>query len=123
MTVLSVPVRQYDGDDRLRVDHASTVIQVRGEIDVLTVPDFRRALQICDADPVVEALDLTCVGFFSAAGVRCFVEAEWPCRPHVPIIASQPVRRVLDVCELGFLLEPHGWRSAFEGWISRTSSA
>jgi anti-anti-sigma factor len=121
MTTLSRPIRPYDGDDRLSIRYASTVIEVRGEIDLLTASEFRRALTICDSDPVVRALDLSRVSFFSAAGVRCFVEADWPGRPHVPVIASCSVRRVLDLCELGFLLEPHGWRCAFDGWTGASS--
>jgi anti-anti-sigma factor len=113
--------RHDDGDDRLSIRYASTVVEVRGEIDLLTASEFRRALTICDSDPVVRALDLSRVSFFSAAGVRCFVEADWPGRPHVPVIASCSVRRVLDLCELGFLLEPHGWRCAFDGWTGASS--
>jgi anti-anti-sigma factor len=117
-----MPVTWYGEPARLCVWRASTVLHVRGDVDVATAADFRRTLAICDADPIVRALDLAQVTFFSAAGVRCFVEADWPRRPHVGIIASRAVRRVLDVCGLEFLLAPHGWRDAFDGWTS-TSSA
>jgi anti-anti-sigma factor len=100
----------------LAVSYASTVIKVAGEVDVATSADFRGALLMCDFDPVVTALDLSEVEFFSAAGVRCFVEADWTRRPHVVIIASPSVRRVLELCGLALLLDPHGWRHAFDGW-------
>jgi anti-anti-sigma factor len=120
MTLMTstLPITWYGESEGLCVWCASTVLHVRGDVDVATAPDFRRALAICDADPVVRALDLTQVTFFSAAGVRCFVEADWPQRPHVGIIASRPVCRVLELCDLDYLLAPHGWRDAFDGWTS-----
>jgi anti-anti-sigma factor len=114
----SMPIGWFDSPEQLAITYASTVIEVTGEIDVATAAEFRRALLMCDTDPIVRALDLSAVTFFSAAGVRCFVEADWPRRPHVGIIASCPVRRVLDLCGLTFLLAPHGWCHAFDGWTS-----
>jgi anti-anti-sigma factor len=93
----------------LRTWHDANVVYLAGEVDRATVPQFRRALERCDEDPVVQALDLTCVDLFSAAGVGCLVERGWPTRPHPTIIASPAVRRVLDLSGLERLLDPHGW--------------
>ena len=122
MTMSSIPLEQGVSPERLKVVYASTVIKVAGEVDVATTDDFRRALAVCDGDPVVRALDLSGVSFFSAAGVRCFVEADWSRRPHVDIIAAPTVRRVLDLCGLGFLLAPHGWSHAFDGWTNAVAT-
>ena len=103
--------RDSDPDDhRLVVERTATVLHVSGEIDAAAAAEFSRTLRLCDDDHVVQALDLTAVTFFSAAGVRCLVEADWPWRPHVPLLASSAVRRVLGVCNLEWLLDAHGWR-------------
>lgn len=102
--------------ERLHVRSEFTVVHVIGDVDAATAPHFRRALMRCDDDPVVLALDLSRVSFFAAAGVHCFVDLGWPTRPHACVIASRSVRRVLEVCDLGFLLELHGWVGAFDGW-------
>ena len=86
------------------------VIHVRGDVDSSSELDFLAALKQCDEDPCIFALDLTAVEFFGTAGVRCFIQRQWPTRPHVPIIASRAVRRVLTMCDLEFLMELHGWR-------------
>jgi anti-anti-sigma regulatory factor len=88
------------------------VIHVVGAIDENARAMFARALSACETDPCVQALDLAGVDFFSSAGVRCFVERGWTVRPHVPIIASSIVRRVLSMCEMVYLLDQHGWRHA-----------
>lgn len=102
--------------ERLSIRHEWNVVHVRGEVDVTTAGRFRQALIACHADPVVSTLDLSGVGFFGAAGVTCFLDTDWPSRPHVGIIASRQVRRVLELCDLAYLLAPHGWRDAFDGW-------
>lgn len=88
------------------------VVHVAGPVDVTTRAAFTRALMLCEADPCVQALDLTDVDFFSSAGANCFVMQGWPSRPHVPIIASRIVRRVLSLCDMVYLLDRHGWRDA-----------
>jgi len=95
------------------------VLHVVGEVDQWSVGRFGDALRACEADPCVQALDLSEVTFFSAAGVTCFVERAWTVRPHAAIIASQPVRRVLTLCDMEFLLGRHGWREAYDGWRVR----
>ena len=114
--------RIVDVDDRaggavLEVRRIATVLHVAGEIDVTTAPSFGRALDLCDRDPCLQALDLTGVTFFSAAGVRCFVRSGWPTQPHGLVIASPCVRRVLELCGLEILLTAHGWTSALDGWV------
>ncbi|MDW3216578.1 MAG: STAS domain-containing protein [Ilumatobacteraceae bacterium] len=97
---------------RLTVERVSTVVRVAGEVDAASVSEFRRAVRWCDEDPIVQALDLTAVTFFDAAGVRCLVESAWPLRPHNLVIGSSAVRRTFELCELEFLLGPHGWFGA-----------
>lgn len=94
---------------RLSWENDRGVVHVSGDVDVVSAPQFHSILQVCDDDRFVIALDLTRVGCFSAAGVSCFVERGWLWRPHPIIIASRPVRRVLEVCDLDLLLEAHGW--------------
>lgn len=91
------------------------IVHVAGDVDAATAPGFSHALVLSER-PIVQALDLSGVTFFSAAGVRCFVERRWSIRPHPIVIASPAVRRVLDVVGLDHLLAAHGWRSAFDGW-------
>lgn len=92
------------------------VLHVVGDVDEWTAPTFCEALIACDDDPCIQALDLSGVEFFSAAGVGCFVEQAWTIRPHAAIIASRAVRRVLTLCDMEFLLGRHGWRTAYDGW-------
>lgn len=92
------------------------VLHVTGEVDHWTAPSFQEALVACEADPCLQALDLSGVHFFSAAGVNCFVERAWTVRPHPAIIASRQVRRVLTLCDMEYLLGRHGWREAYDGW-------
>lgn len=90
------------------------IVRVAGDIDAATAAEFRAALEFCDDHPVIETLGLSEVGFFSAAGVRCFVELEWPTRPHPVIVGSAAVRRVLELCRLEFMLEPGRWMGAHD---------
>lgn len=99
------------------------VMHAAGAIDRHTAADFLNVLRDCDADPTIVALDLSGVEFFSAAGVRCFVQLGWPERPHASVIASRAVRRILLICDMEFLLAPHGWRDAFDGWMCDGSPA
>ncbi len=85
------------------------VVEVDGEVDAAAAQIFAAALDVCNDDTVIAALDLTRVSFFSAAGVRCFVDCGWTTEAHPLIIASPAVRRVLTLCDLDFLLERHGW--------------
>lgn len=98
-------------------DHLSSweepgVLHVAGVVDVTTRQLFTRALAECETNPCMHALDLSSVEFFSSAGAGCFVERGWTDRPHVPIIASRIVRRVLVICDMVYLLDQHGWRHA-----------
>jgi anti-anti-sigma regulatory factor len=88
------------------------VVHVSGVVDAATVPVFAAALATCEDDPCIQALDLSAVEFFCSAGLWCFVDRGWPIQPHVSIIASPAVRRVLTICDMEFLLARHGWRAA-----------
>ena len=98
--------------DQLEFWEEPGVIRVSGAVDAHTRQTFIQALVAAETNPCVHALDLSGVEFFSAAGVACFVERGWPDRPHVLIIASRPVRRVLSICTMDYLLDQHGWRHA-----------
>jgi anti-anti-sigma regulatory factor len=82
---------------------------VAGEVDATSAATFGTALDTCNSDPTTGALDLSEVTFFSIAGVRCFVDHGWTTRPHPIVIASRAVLRVLTLCDLDLLLDPHGW--------------
>lgn len=110
--VLDTPSR------RLEVRAEPSIVHVAGDVDAATAEEFKDALRRCDADPLVHALDLRGVGFFSAAGVRCFAELDWPTQPHALIFASESVRRVLALCRMEFLLDAHGWLGSFDGWCA-----
>jgi anti-anti-sigma factor len=114
-TVVNAP------DRRLVVSTELGIVHVTGEVDAGTIRPFRAALELCEIDRLVRALDLSGVEFFSAAGVRCLVELRWSERPHPMIVASPAVRRVLALCRLEFLLAPHGWADAFDGWCTGPS--
>lgn len=115
-----VGVHLDDGEgSRLRHWKDFGVIHVTGDVDHWTAPSFLEALIACEQDPCVQALDLSGVGFFSAAGVGCFVERDWTIRPHASVIASRPVRRVLTLCDMEYLLGRHGWQEAYDGWRVR----
>ena len=98
--------------DRLDFWEEPGVVRVAGAVDAHTRPTFIRALEASETNPCVHALDLSAVEFFSAAGVGCFAGRGWPDRPHVLIIASTAVRRVLSICAMDYLLDQHGWRHA-----------
>ena len=104
---------------RLRCWSEPGVLHVAGEVDRWTTPLFAESLIAGEADPCMQALDLTAVDFFSSAGVSCFVKLGWNGRPHVAIIASRAVRRVLALCDMEYLLGRHGWRQAYDGWRVR----
>lgn len=88
------------------------VVHVSGAVDADTARRFATALARCDEDPTIQALDLTDVDFFSSVGVWCLVDRGWPIKPHVSIISSPAVRRVLTMCDMEFMLALHGWRPA-----------
>lgn len=122
--VARCPAALWVGPPGLDVWVEPLVVHLAGEIDAATTPTLRRSIERCDRDPSIAAIDLSEVTFFSAAGVRAFTEAGWPSRPHVDIIASPIVRRVLALCDLDFLLDRHGWRDpALDPAVRRSSGA
>jgi anti-anti-sigma factor len=90
-----------------------TLISVEGEIDLATEPTLRAALQPLPAEHLI--LDLTAVGFISAAGVRCLAETHDRLRrAHhtLVIIESVPVHRMTTITGLLPTLHTAPTRSA-----------
>lgn len=108
-----MPTQPLSSRSRRRLDirHEPTAIHVAGEIDIATADEFEDVLVRCERDRLVHTLDLSGVRFFSAAGIRCFAAHGWSRCPHPAIVASPPVRKLLDLCGLEFLLARHGWRA------------
>jgi hypothetical protein len=108
------PRPYFRPDSRLDVVIEPGVVHVSGVVDRSTERCFSAALVRCDGDLCIQALDLSNVEFFSSVGVWCFIDRGWTHQPHVPIIASRVVRRVLTMCDMEFLLAPHGWRHVLD---------
>jgi anti-anti-sigma factor len=59
-----------------RVVGHRAVLSVAGEIDLLTAPDFRRAIEEATADGIVELwIDLTQTGFMDSTGLHAILDA------------------------------------------------
>jgi anti-sigma B factor antagonist len=77
-------------------------LAVVGDIDLATAPTLAEALARCG--PRVE-LDLDGCTFLDSSGVSVIVAARTHAVPELTITkASQPVRRVLDLCGLADVL-------------------
>lgn len=78
------------------------VIALRGEIDIYTVEETRRALDAIDGPAVV---DLSDVGFLSAAGLTELARvAKRVGRRSISLVGTRPhVRRVLAIVRFGEL--------------------
>ena len=110
------------GGDPLRV-----VVWVRGEHDVATRTHLAavldRAAGLDDADVVV---DLSGITFMDASTIGAVVEAHNHLRARsrsLCVRAPSPIaRRLLDVCQLGFLIDGHPTRrasvAALDSWVA-----
>jgi anti-anti-sigma factor len=71
---------------------------IRGELDLLTVPDLDRWLHALDGDSLIE-VDLSGVTFFDSSALRAFLGM----RRHNPrlriVHPSKAVQRVLEITE------------------------
>jgi anti-anti-sigma factor len=89
-------------------DDESVTLAFRSDIDLATVGAFADALQDClGRRPRRLCLDLSGVGFMSSEGVRVLCETTKRCSRgaiQLQIIASRPVRRVVEVAGASHLL-------------------
>jgi anti-sigma B factor antagonist len=83
-----------------------TVVEVSGEIDLLTAPELAGRLSRCLAEgtPLVMVVDLRRVDFFGASGLSVLLEAHWRAQAQhtmMRVVANTPiVCRVLAVTGL-----------------------
>jgi len=83
-----------------------TVVQVSGDIDLLTAPELASRIGQClvEGAPSVVVVDLRQVDFFGASGLNVLLEAHWRAqaqRSTVRVVANTPmVCRALTVTEL-----------------------
>jgi anti-sigma B factor antagonist len=89
-----------------RLDSAY-VIRVRGEIDVATAPEVRRALGSAITMPSLRViLDLCDVGFMDSTGLQALLHAERRLRDlHREFVIVCPGGQVLRAFEIANLLE------------------
>jgi anti-anti-sigma factor len=84
----------------------TTVLVVRGELDVATVPQLQDALAASDGNNV--DLDLSALEFIDASGVGMLASAAAQSRQEgkgLRVLRARPfVQRVLAVCELDHLI-------------------
>jgi anti-anti-sigma factor len=103
---------------RLRMDVHHTpeavVLTLEGELDLATTPMLKTALALVHAGgtcPLV-MLDLAGVGFMDGAGVGCITRAARRLGERGVALAvihpSRPVRRLLELCDLGRLMRWEG---------------
>ena len=110
---------------RLRMDVHHTpeavVLTLEGELDLATTPMLKTALALLHAGgtcPLV-MLDLAGVGFMDGAGVGCITRAARRLGERGVALAvihpSRPVRRLLELCDLGRLMRWEGLTAAVRG--------
>jgi len=83
-----------------------TVIGVRGELDIATVPELARCIAKCEAPLVI--VDMSQVTFIDSSGIRCLLGAyrvfEASSREFAIAGASGPVEDILRMTGLDVLL-------------------
>jgi anti-sigma B factor antagonist len=83
-------------------DPAGTIVAVTGELDLLSAPRLRTALDaLVRSNPRHIAIDLTATTFMDSAGVHVLVDACNAAGGHLAVISPEgPVRQVIDVLGL-----------------------
>ncbi|WP_331757739.1 STAS domain-containing protein [Nocardia sp. NBC_01388] len=92
----------------LSIRHAGevTVVTVAGEVDIVTAPQLRAVLAdvVATAPPILVA-DMTAVPFCGSAGLSALLqETEYAPGMSVRVVASAPVRRIIEVTGLAQVL-------------------
>lgn len=93
-----------------RLDERRVVVQLRGELDMLTTPTLRVRLgEELDREPAVLVLDLLAVEFLGSSGLALLVEAMEDARHRGSALRlvcdSRPVIRPLEATGLTELFE------------------
>jgi anti-anti-sigma factor len=82
-------------------DREPVIVQLTGELDILTADNLRQRLQAIHGDIVI---DLDALSFIDAAGLSVMIEAA---QKNGGVRITNPtssVKRVFDICGLGDLL-------------------
>ena len=86
----------------IRDEPTGTIVAVTGELDLLSAPQLRAALDaLLPANPRHIAIDLTATTFMDSAGVHALVDARERTGGHLAVIcAGGPVRQVIELLGL-----------------------
>jgi anti-sigma B factor antagonist len=102
--VWSAPSSDLNGQAAFRVEsaHEYSIIIAGGEIDLLTAPAFREAVNTAGEVSDRIAIDLSAVDFMDSTGIGVLISALGrPRRRTVSLIAPPPiVRKVLQLTQL-----------------------
>ena len=86
----------------IRHEPVGTVVAVTGELDLLSAPELRTALDaLLPANARHIAIDLTRATFMDSAGVHALLDASHRAGGHLAVIcAKRPVRQVIELLGL-----------------------
>jgi anti-sigma B factor antagonist len=103
-------------------DPAGTIVAVAGELDLLSAPQLRTALDaLMRANPRHMAIDLTGTTFMDSTGVHVLVDACNCAGGHLAVICTEgPVRQVIDVLGLNQALNVV---SSLDGYRARRAGS
>jgi anti-sigma B factor antagonist len=90
----------------VRLEPDATVVEVGGELDLLSAPLFAAELEsILSAEPTPIAIDLIGTTFMDSAGIHVLVNARQRARRHLAVIcAPGPVAKTLELLGLTEML-------------------
>lgn len=81
------------------------VVAVRGEIDIVSVPQLQAALEQAGQDGAAAVADLSGVGFMGSAGLSALLVVADAAKPErLRVVASTAVRRPIEVTGLDKVL-------------------
>jgi anti-sigma B factor antagonist len=86
----------------IRDEPTGTVVAVTGELDLLSAPQLRTALEaLLPANARHIAIDLTDTTFMDSAGVHAVLDASHRAAGHLAVICAKgPVRQVIELLGL-----------------------
>jgi anti-sigma B factor antagonist len=90
----------------VRAEPTATIVEVRGELDLLTAPQLASELDtLLSAEPRPIAIDLSETTFMDSAGIHVLVSARQRARRHLAVIcAPGPVAKALELLGLTEML-------------------